>query len=111
MIREDISLARANISAAGKPGDLAAPDPIGDAPAEIEFEVDAPYDAGIVITIRSVPNSWGWQRDSGIDVVTPALQALAEELVEIMNSYNHNAKDVTRRFFGRIRVDSQTLVW
>lgn len=111
MIREDISFARNVFATTDDPGGLATLDPIGDAPSQIRYEVDAPYDAGIVITVSSVPRTWGWTHDHGMDMVSPTLQALADELAEIMNGYNHDGQDITKRFYGKVLVDGQTLVW
>ncbi len=111
MIREDISLANTAFSTEPELGDVAIWDPIGGAPAEISYEVDTYFDSEIVITISSVPRDWGWQHNGGIDLVSPSLQALVNELAAIMNGYNHEGVDIAKRFFGKVRVDGETLTW
>lgn len=111
MIRDDIALARVVFSTPTLPGQLAAPDPIGDAPSGIIYTVSTPQDAGIVITINGVPPDWGWVSIGGIEEVGPALRALADELAELMDGYNHDGANIGRRFFGRVRVGGETLVW
>lgn len=111
MILEDIGLARFVFSTVAAPGDLAISDPIGDAPAEIRFDVDTPFDSEIVITLSSVPKEWGWEHADGVSTVSPALQALADELAAIMNGYNHDGSDIAKRFFGKVRVCGETLAW
>ena len=110
-IREDIALARVVFSTPTLPGQLAAPDPIGDAPPGITYTVETPHDAGIVITINDVPADWGWISAGGVEAVSPALRALAGELAKLMDGYNHYGAHIGRRFFGRIRVGGETLIW
>ncbi|MFC0446852.1 hypothetical protein [Rhodococcus jostii] len=111
MIRDDIALARVVFSTPTLPGQLAVSDPIGDAPPGITYAVETPHDAGIVITIDGVPPDWGWVPEGGIETVSPALRALADELAELMNGYNRDGTDIDRRFFGSVRVRGETLVW
>ncbi|RDI18905.1 hypothetical protein DEU38_1192 [Rhodococcus sp. AG1013] len=73
--------------------------------------METPHDANIDITIRGVPRDWGWDGEGGVETVSAALRALAGELAEIMNGYNRNGSDIEKRFFGRVRVDGQTLEW
>ncbi|WP_235916646.1 hypothetical protein [Antrihabitans cavernicola] len=103
MIRDDIALARVVFS--GAAGAIAVTDPIGDAPTQIVYRVETPFDAEIVVAIDGVPEDWGWSDG----VVSPALQALADELAAIMNSYNHDGAVVGKRFFGRVRAGNETL--
>ncbi|RZL80441.1 MAG: hypothetical protein EOP32_17010 [Rhodococcus sp. (in: high G+C Gram-positive bacteria)] len=111
MIRDDIALLRVVFSTPTPPGQLAVSDPIGDAPPGITYAVETPHDAGIVITIDGVPPDWGWVSEGGIETVSPALRALADELAELMNGYNRDGTDIDRRFFGSVRVRGETLVW
>ncbi|MFE3290557.1 hypothetical protein [Rhodococcus sp. NPDC059234] len=111
MIREDIALARVTFPAATTSEQVAVKDPIGDAPPGISFTVETPHDASIDITIRDVPRDWGWDGEDGVETVSASLRALAGELAEIMNGYNRNGSDVEKRFFGRVRVGSETLEW
>ncbi|WP_237668971.1 hypothetical protein [Rhodococcus sp. BS-15] len=108
MIRYDLLLARPDPA---EPHGLATVDPVADAPADIQYEVEARHDCEIVVTISGVPTAWGWQHDDGIDVHSPALSALVDEIAVIVNSYNHFGDDITHRFFGRVRVEGQTVVW
>ncbi|WP_245819455.1 hypothetical protein [Rhodococcoides yunnanense] len=111
MIREDIVLARTVFATNAAVSDLAVVDPIGSAPTEILFDVNTPFGSEIVITLSSVPEEWGWVKECGISVVSPALQTLADELAAVVNSYNHTGSDIAQRFFGRVRVGSDTLAW
>lgn len=111
MIRADIELMRMLASTPAAAGGLALQDPIGDAPAEIDFAVDTPHDFSIVVTINRIPREWGWVSEDGIVSTSPALRALADALAEVMNSYNHDGQDVGARFFGTVRADGETLVW
>jgi len=111
MIRDDIALARVVSSTSTLPGQLAAPDPIGDAPPGITYTVETPHDAGIVVTINGVPPDWGWVSVGGCEAISPALRALADELAELMDGYSHDGANVGRRFFGRVRVGGEVLVW
>lgn len=111
MIRDDIAVARAAFAVPGLPDDIAPCDPIGDAPAEITFSVETPYDSSVVITIDNVPREWGWVREGGADTVSPALRALADELADIMDSYNYDGSDVGKRFFGQVRAQGEALRW
>ncbi|MFC9790071.1 hypothetical protein [Rhodococcus sp. NPDC127528] len=111
MIREDIALARVTFPAATTSEQVAVKDPIGDAPRGISFTVETPHDASIDITIRGVPRDWGWDGEDGVETVSASLRALAGELAAIMNGYNRNGSDAEKRFFGRVRVGSETLEW
>ncbi|MET9486967.1 hypothetical protein [Nocardia sp. NPDC006630] len=109
LIRADIAFARVVFTSPGQPGEVAVSDPIRDAPAAIGYAVTAlPGESSIVITVEDVPQDWGW--DSA-GFVSPALQGLAEELADIMNSYNHDGPAIGKRFFGRVRVRDVSLVW
>jgi len=111
MIREDIAHARVMFPAATTSGQVAVNDPIADAPRGISFTVETPHDASIDITIRGVPRDWGWDGADGVETVSAVLGALSGELAEIMNGYNRNGSDIEKRFFGRVRVGSETLEW
>ncbi|TJZ75928.1 hypothetical protein FCG67_18040 [Rhodococcus oryzae] len=110
-IRDDIAFARVVFATATVPGRPAVHDPIRDAPPGITYLVETPHDADVVITIDDVPRDWGWVSEDGIETVSPALRALADELAEIMNGYNRGGAEAERRFFGRVRVCGETLVW
>ncbi|MFE7415774.1 hypothetical protein [Rhodococcus sp. NPDC057529] len=111
MVREDIALARVVVSTETLPGRPALIDPIRDAPPGITYAVETPHDAGIVITIDGVPRDWGWVSEGGIETPSAELRVLADELAELMNGYNRHGTDGEKRFFGRVRVHGQTLVW
>ncbi|WP_067537420.1 hypothetical protein [Nocardia crassostreae] len=101
MVRDDITFARM-FATPGQAGELSERNPIRDAPEQITYTVEAPYDASIVITIHDIPESWA---------VSPQLQALAEELADLMNGYNHDGDRIGKRFFGKVRAGDVTLVW
>ncbi|MGW6376952.1 hypothetical protein ACWFRB_12915 [Rhodococcus sp. NPDC055112] len=110
-IRDDIAFARVAFATATVPGQPAVHDPIRDAPPGITYLVETPHDAGVVITIDDVPRVWGWVSEDGIETVSPALRALADELAGIMDGYHRGGADAERRFFGSVRVSGETLVW
>lgn len=116
MIRFDIACARAvgsqQFGAQQTTFDgPALEDPIGHAPQEISFGVEALNSMSIAITLGDVPQQWGWYTESGIAVASPALRALAGELADIMNAYNRDGSDIDKRFFGSVRAEGETLVW
>ncbi|MFE3255407.1 hypothetical protein ACFXPS_03415 [Nocardia sp. NPDC059091] len=104
MIGEDIALARILTLPEGD-GDLATRSALRDAPEQLTYTVETPYDAGILITVGNIPPGWATDPD-GFD--TPALRALVEELTELMNAYNHDGADIARRFLGRVRTETST---
>ncbi|MFG1796275.1 hypothetical protein [Nocardia sp. NPDC049149] len=110
MIRADLAFVR-TFSVPGLPTELEVSSPVRAAPAEISYSVDQPSYGRIVITIEGVPAEWGWVSDGGIATASPALQALAEELAEIIDAYNHDGSDTGKRFFGSVRTADTTLVW
>ncbi|WP_067686695.1 hypothetical protein [Nocardia jejuensis] len=106
MIREDLTLARLR-TPAGHQDDLAAPDPIRDAPAAISYTVDTLYDTGIVLTVHGVPAAWGSSDDYG--TASPALNALITCLEALANAYNRDGSDIEKRYFTTVRVDRSAL--
>ncbi|MGW4248663.1 hypothetical protein [Nocardia sp. NPDC004722] len=100
MVREDIALARV-FAEAVVAGELATRNAVRDAPADLSYTVDTPFDAGIRVTVAQVPPEWGWD---GIGVESEALRRLRAELSDIMNAYNHDGEDVGQRFHGRVEV-------
>lgn len=104
LIQEDIALARV-FPEAGVPGELVTRNAIRDAPAQLTYEVDAPYDAGIRITVTHIPPTWGW---TDIGVESEALRHLTAELTAIMNSYNRDGDDIGRRFHGYVDIRTAT---
>ncbi|WP_433560398.1 hypothetical protein ACQP1O_22085 [Nocardia sp. CA-151230] len=104
MIGEDIALARV-LTLPGGDGDLATRSALRDAPGQLTYTVETPYDAGILITVGNIPPGWACDPD-GFD--TPALRALVEELTDLMNAYNHDGGDIARRFLGRVRTQTST---
>jgi hypothetical protein len=78
-------------------------------PLQITYSVETPHDSSIVITIDNVPSQWGWISTDGVETISPALRALADELADIMNGYNYDGPDIGKRFFGMVRVPGETL--
>ncbi|HLS75441.1 MAG TPA: hypothetical protein VK083_01470 [Nocardia sp.] len=111
LVREDIVFAK-TLSASESPSELALVNPIRDAPSEIYYNVDAPFYGRIVITLENVPEEWGWVEDEwGVRGASPRLQALVDELAEILDAYNYGGTDVGKRFFGSVKADGVTLAW
>ena len=108
LIRAQIKLARKLAKqAAGEDGAVKLPDPIGDAPAEIKFSVrSARFSGGtsIDISITNEPKDWAWEMREDrygcvMEMATPALQALADELAGLMRAYNYDGSDITTDCF------------
>jgi len=111
MIREDIVFAR-TLSVSESSTELVLVNPIRDAPSDIYYSVEAPYYLRIVITLENVPREWGWVVDVwGLENISPKLQALVDELAEILEDYNCGGTDVGKRFFGNVKVGGITLIW
>ncbi|MGX1810159.1 hypothetical protein ACWIGI_30965 [Nocardia sp. NPDC055321] len=109
LVRADIAFARVVFTEPGGADEVAVFDPIRDAPAGLVYEVCAePAVSAIVVRVEAVPAEWGWGADGE---VSPALSAVAAELAEIMNAYNRDGQGIGRRFFARVRVREQTLIW
>ncbi|WP_458687518.1 hypothetical protein [Nocardia tengchongensis] len=102
MIADDIALVR-TVTLTDGDGGLAVVSALRDAPAQLTYTVEAPTEAGILITVGAVPSAWATDAD-GFDSV--ALRALVAELTELMNAYNHDGADVARRFVGRVRIQT-----
>ncbi|TCN49486.1 hypothetical protein EV641_11586 [Rhodococcus sp. SMB37] len=77
----------------------------------ITYTVRTPHDSEVVITLENVPQDWGWVSEFGIDTPSSALRALLDDLADLMNGYNHDGSDIGTRFFGRVRVGDETLMW
>jgi len=117
MIREEIKLLR-KIGNLESDGAVAIPSPIADMAADIKVSVRQPHYGSIVVTLKGVPQEWGWMR--GADprdfwqqerwIHTPALQALIDELHALINAYNYDRSDAMvdhfdTNFYGRVDVD------
>jgi hypothetical protein len=113
-IREDIKLARKIAKQAAEPGALATVDPLANAPVEMKFGVRISRFSGgcaLDIRIKNVPAGWWTERtddrgDTG-KFATPALKAVAAELRQIMDAYNHDGSDLLTdysdvRFYGDV---------
>lgn len=110
-VREDIAFARGFVAAGGAPGEVITHSPLAAAPAEVTVTVRTPFADQIVVTIADIPPEWGWESDEyGRTTATADLRGLADELAEIIDSYNHNGPDVGPRFFRTIRAQETTLI-
>jgi hypothetical protein len=109
LIREDIKMSRKAGRVAPGSADLAIPDPIADAPAEIKYSVRTRYYAGggaIDLTIKNVPAAWGWTEQTDEfgqpqKIATPAFEALFDEVERIHNAYNYDNSDSQADYFER----------
>ncbi|NKY51785.1 hypothetical protein [Nocardia vermiculata] len=110
MIAQDIAFAKI-FSMPQHRAEIVERSPIRDAPIEIDYSVDTPFVGKIIVTINGVPPEWGWVSDCGIQRPSAALRELADELADIMNSYNHDGSDIGKRFFAGVRVPARTLIW
>ncbi|GAB2538524.1 hypothetical protein [Nocardia heshunensis] len=100
MIREDLALARVFAEAA-VPGELVTRNAVRDAPSQVSYLVDTPFDAGIRVVVDRVPRAWGWPDGYS---ESEALRELLAEVTDIMNAYNHDGSDIDRRYHGRVEV-------
>jgi len=101
VIREQIKVARKLAKLTPDTGAVAVFDPIGDAPASVKFSVVTRNSSSIDITIKGVPEDWGWTRhecrNHGSEVcATEALVLLGEELASMLAAYNHDGSDSMR---------------
>ncbi|WP_067708158.1 hypothetical protein [Nocardia yamanashiensis] len=71
------------------------------APPEVVFTVAVPFDGTITVTMSELPP--GWDPES--------IRAVATELAEIMNAYNHTGADTGPRFFARVLIGTTTVRW
>ncbi|MFC4377645.1 hypothetical protein ACFO5K_26545 [Nocardia halotolerans] len=110
-VRDDIAFARNFAPVSSTPGTVTVHSPLAAAPTELTVLVSTPFADQIVVTIGDIPPEWGWETDE-FDRVTASrdLRALADELAEIIDSYNHNGTDVGPRFFRTIRAQEKTLI-
>ncbi|MEV0063845.1 hypothetical protein [Nocardia sp. NPDC050718] len=109
-VRDDIAFAR-TFAVVGGPGELTVHSPLAAAPAELTVAVSTPFADQIVVTIADIPPAWGWESDEfDRTTATADLRRLADELAEIIDSYNHNGADVGPRFFRTIRAQETTLI-
>lgn len=113
-IREDIKVARKIAKLAAEPGALATIDVLANAPAQMKFGVRISRFSGgcaLDIRVKNIPADWWTERtDDRGDVgkfATPALKAVAAELRQIMDAYNHDGSDLLTdyfdvRFYGHV---------
>ncbi|MFH8805282.1 hypothetical protein ACH4F6_38035 [Streptomyces sp. NPDC017936] len=107
LVRAQIKLARKLAKqSAGEDGAVKLPDPIGDAPAEIKFSVRSERFAGgssIDISILNEPKGWAWeireQHGYPMEMATPAMRALVDELAGLLRAYNYDGSDITTDYF------------
>ncbi|WP_109529309.1 MULTISPECIES: hypothetical protein [Nocardia] len=106
-IREEIKTLRKVAGKIGEQGEMKLYDPIGDAPAEIRFAVTTSRHGSITITIRDIPDEWGWVREDRhhtghvADWPSPALRDLGRALRALANAYNHDNSDITTDYFDQ----------
>ncbi|SEU46779.1 hypothetical protein [Nonomuraea wenchangensis] len=119
LIRADIAVLRKLGRQPARPGEVKAPEPIGDAPASIRFSVKKDDYAGgrsIDITITGVPADWWIDQPDPYDSTMkwrkagPQLTALKEALQEITWAYNYDGSDLLtdyhdRNFYDHYRAD------
>jgi hypothetical protein len=115
LMREDYKLARkVGRRTAPKPdqtvpGEIAAFDPIGDAPTGIKVSVRTEYYSGggaIRVLIKNVPQDWGWIESTDdyghpYRMATPAMAAFIGAVQEIHRAYNYDNSDAMTDYFDR----------
>lgn len=115
LVRAQIKLARKLAKQTAGGGAVKLADPIGDAPEQIKIRVRSEHFSGgsaINVCIEDEPHGWGWETRAdrhGVmrELPTPALQALADGLADLMHVYNFDGGDVTadlfdKNFYGRV---------
>ncbi|MGN2636551.1 hypothetical protein ACTD5D_10230 [Nocardia takedensis] len=106
-IRTDIRSLRRVAAATLGDGELAHHDPIGDAPAAIRFTVTTSRHGSITITVRDIPDDWGWVSEDrfgtghATDMPSPALQTLGRALRALADAYNHDGSDSTTDYYDQ----------
>lgn len=106
-IREEIKTIRKVATKVSGDGSVKLHDPIGDAPVGIKFGVTTPYHGSINITIRNIPDEWGWVQEDRYgngdvaDWPSDALCTLGKALRALANAYNHDNSDITTDYFDQ----------
>ncbi len=109
-LRDDLKAIRAvakKINGGNESESVKLHDPIGDAPAGIKFGVTMPHHGSINITVRNIPDDWGWvQKDrynTGhvADWPSDALRTLGNALRALANAYNHDNSDTMTDYFDK----------
>ncbi|MFC4125099.1 hypothetical protein [Nocardia rhizosphaerae] len=109
-VRADIAFAR-RFTVVGGPDELTEHSQLAAAPAELTVAVDTPFADQIVVTIDDIPPAWGWAADEFDRTAASAdLRSLADELAEIIDSYNRDGTDVGPRFVRTVRAGRTVLV-
>jgi hypothetical protein len=113
-VREDIKLARKIAKLTVEPGALATLDALANAPVQMKFGVRISRFSGgcaLDVRVKNIPADWWTERtDDRGDVgkfATPALKAVAAELKQILDAYNHDGSDLLTdyfdvRFYGHV---------
>lgn len=106
-LREEIKTIRKVAKKVSSGAGIELHDPIGDAPAGIKFSITTPNYGSISITIRNIPDQWGWvQKDrynNGhiADWPSEALRTLGHALRDLANAYNHDNSDTMTDYFDK----------
>ncbi len=107
VIREEIKTIRKVAKKVAGDGSVKLHDPIGDAPDGIKFSVTTPHYGSINITIRNIPDDWGWVRKDRYgtghvdDWPSEALRTLGKGLRALANAYNHDNSDIMTDYFDK----------
>lgn len=106
LIRAEIKVARTLGKVKAKPGEIALPDPVTDAPAQVKIGVRVPHYGSIEVTVKNVPRDWGYDPQGGRDVYgepckspTRALYELGEALCDLAGAWNYDNSDAMTDYF------------
>ena len=106
LIRAEIKVARALGKVKAKPGEVALPDPVADAPAQIKIGVRVPHYGSIDVTVKNIPRDWGYDPQGAQDIYrnpcegpTRALYELGEALCDLAGAWNYDNSDAMTDHF------------
>lgn len=108
LIRAEIKVARLLGKVQATPGEVALPDPVADAPAQIKFGARVNREGSITVWVKNVPPEWGYAPDARRDIYnrpcegpTVALYRLGWALADLANQWNYDNSDSQVDYFDR----------
>lgn len=99
-VREEIKTIQKVAKKVAGDGSVKLHDPIGDAPAGIKFAITTPHHGSINITIRNIPDAWGWIQEDRYNTGQVG-DWPSEALRDLANAYNHDNSDTMTDYFDK----------
>jgi hypothetical protein len=106
LIRAEVKVARALGKVKAQPGEVAVPDPVADAPAQIRIGIRVPRYGSIHVTVKNIPRDWGYDPEGSEDVYrqpcegpSRALYELGEALDDLAGAWNYDNSDAMTDYF------------